>query len=235
MINSANNASWNALEFNVRRPITQGLFLVFAYTWSHSLETGNGSHLFTTDSFQNAYNPRADYGNTNFNAPQVLSLSSIWNLPWYRNAGGWKKEVLGGWKYSDITLMQNGFSLTPALSVSKQGLASRPNTIGAPIAGPKTAAEWFNIAAYAQPAAGYFGDAGVGSIRGPGVVNFDMTLYKDFPIRERQRIEFRAELFNIFNITHLNAVATTIGAVNAGTVTSARNPRIAELVLRYEF
>jgi hypothetical protein len=234
--NSNMNAYWDALEIDVRHPVTQGLFLTVAYTWSHGLAQGSTTNIFGGGlGVQNAYNPGADYGNSLVDVPQVLSVSSIWNLPWDRNAQGWKGAVLGGWKYSDLTTIQSGFSMTPSLSVSKQGLATRPNSTGAAISGPRTVNEWFNKGAFAAPAAGYFGNAGVGSILGPGLVDFDMAFYKDFRIRERHTIEFRAEIFNIFNRANFSVVQTTFGASNFGQVTGARDPRIAEFVLRYQF
>jgi hypothetical protein len=95
--------------------------------------------------------------------------------------------------------------------------------------------EWFNTNAFAAPAAGFFGNAGPGIIPGPGCVDFDMAFYKDFKIGERQKFQFRGELFNIFNHTNFNGVATAVGAGDYGQITSARDPRIVEFVLRYEF
>ena len=95
--------------------------------------------------------------------------------------------------------------------------------------------DWFNTAAFAAPAAGYFGNAAPGSIQGPGTVDFDMAFYKDFRIRERHTIEFRAELFNIFNHTNFSGVSTSFGTGNFGQITSALDPRIAEFALRYQF
>jgi hypothetical protein len=143
--------------------------------------------------------------------------------------------VLGRWQISDITTVRAGYSLTPGLSIPQQGLGARPDLTGADIAGPQTVSNWFNTAAFKAPAAGYFGNAGTGIIRGPGLVNFDMTLHKDFKIAESQRMEFRAEFFNIFNHTNFTTVSTTFGAATFGQVTAAADPRIIELALRYQF
>ena len=95
--------------------------------------------------------------------------------------------------------------------------------------------EWFNTAAFAAPAAGYFGDAAPGSIYGPGLVDFDMALYKDFHITERNKLEFRAEAFNAFNRTNFSTVSTNVGSGTYGRLTAARDPRIFEFALRYQF
>jgi hypothetical protein len=136
-----------------------------------------------------------------------------------------------------VTTIQSGLSLDPGLSVSKQGLAKRPDRLpGVSVEGPKTASQWFNTAALRQPASGFFGNFGVGSIRGPGLANFDMALYKDFPISERWgKIQIRSEFFNIFNHTNFANVSAAFGSGNFGKVTSARDPRILEFALRWEF
>jgi len=232
---SYGNLYWNALEINVRHPVGHNLFLSVAYTWQHGLADTRGTVFFeNANTTQDTYHPRSGHGTSNLNAFHILAISHIWSLPG-QNARGIEGAVLGGWKYAGITTIQSGFALDPALSVAHQGLATRPDRTSASLAGPKTVREWFNPAAYTQPAAGYFGNAGTGTIQGPGVINFDMAFYKTFRIQERHSIEFRAELFNIFNHTNFSGVDTTLGSGTYGQVTSARSPRIAEFALRYQF
>jgi hypothetical protein len=95
--------------------------------------------------------------------------------------------------------------------------------------------EWFNTAAFAAPAYGYFGSAGTGTLRGPGLINFDMGLYKDFRFTEKRKLQFRSEFFNIFNHTNFSSVSTTLGNGNFGQVTSALDPRIIEFSLRLQY
>ena len=231
------NTYWNALEISLRHPVGHNLFLNVSYTWQHGLSDTRGTVLYGEEGGpQDVYHPRNDYGSSNVNTPQILSFSYIWNLPWYRHVRGLKGTALGGWKYSGVTTIQSGFSLDPGLSIAFQGLATRSDRVsGQSIQGPKTVAEWFNTAAFEAPQPGYFGNAGPGTILGPGVVNFDMAFYKDFRIKERHTIEFRAELFNIFNIANFSGVSTAFGSGNYGQVTSALDPRIAEFALRYQF
>lgn len=230
------NAYWDALEVSVRHPVGHNLFLSVAYTWEHGLSEARGNTLVNNQGKpQDTYHPGNDYGNSNTNVPQILTVSAIWGLPWYRNAAGLRGSALGGWQFSDITTVQTGFSMNPGLSIPTPGLATRPDRASGAIQGPQTVADWFNTSAFAAPAAGYFGDAAPGSILGPGVINFDTALYKDFRVLEHQTIEFRAEMFNAFNHTNFNGVQTNFGNKNLGQVTSARDPRIFEFALRYEF
>lgn len=230
------NTNWYALEVSVRHPVGHNLFLTAAYTWQHDLSEVRGTGIFNNEGGpQNSYNPSADYGNATMNVPQSLSFSYIWNLPWFTNSPGWRKQVLGGWRYAGMTTIESGFSQNPGLSVAHPGLATRPNYVGGGVAGPKTVKEWFNTAAFAAPAAGYFGDAAPGDIYGPGLVDFDMALYKDFRLTERHKLEFRAEAFNTFNHTNFSTVSTNVGSGTYGQLTAARDPRIFEFALRYEF
>jgi hypothetical protein len=230
------NAYWNALELSVRHPLGHNFFVSAGYTWQHDLMQNGGTTIFNSGgAVQDSRHPRNDYGNSAVNVPQIFTFSGIWSLPWLRNAHGWKGTLLGGWQYSDITTIQTGFSMSPGLSTATKGLATRPNTTGQPVEGPQSIAQWFNTAAFAAPAAGYFGNAGPGTILGPGTVNFDMSFYKTFRITEHHAFEFRGEFFNIINHPNFSGVQTSVGAGNYGRLTAARDPRIAEAVLRYTF
>src|SRR5208283_208275 len=167
---------WNALEVNVRHPAGHNVMLTVAYTWQHGL---------ASTTIQDGYHPGAYYGPTSNYVPQVLNFSWIWTVPYFRGAKGFEGAALGGWKYSGVTTVQSGFLNNLGMSASRNGLANRPSVNpGASTFGPKTVTQWFNTAAYFQPAPGYFGDSGSYSVHGPGTINFDMAFYKDFHIRE---------------------------------------------------
>jgi hypothetical protein len=233
---SEDNGYWNALELLARHSVGHNVSITAAYTWQHGLTDQRGDTLFENNSStQDVYHPGAGYGTSNLSQFQIFSLSYIWSLPWYLHAAGWRGFALGGWKYAGITSIDSGFSLDPGLSIAHQGLATLPDRTSAPISGPKTLSEWFNTAAFAAPPAGYFGDAGTGSILGPGLIDFDMSFDKDFYVTESKYFEFRAEFFNIFNHTNFSGVQAAYGASDFGAITSALDPRIAEFSLRFAF
>jgi hypothetical protein len=227
--------NWEGLEVSVRHPVGNNLFLTAAYTWSHGLSDDRATEMFqgSANPVQDIYHPQNEYGTSTVDLTHVLSCSYIWSLPGY-HLRRWKGAALGGWKYSGIMTIESGFPVDPALSVASPGLALRPDLVGS-VKGPKTVNEWFNTNAFVQAPPGYFGNAGNGTIRGPGLVNFDMAFYKDFHIRERHMVEFRAELFNIFNHANFNGIDPALGSGTFGQVISAADPRIAEFALRYEF
>ena len=236
-IEPALNTNWYGLEVGVRHPVGHNVTLTIAYTWQHDLSQIRGNSLFDNEAGPaNVYEPGDDYGNAAINVPQSLSFGYIYNLPWYHDAHGLQKQVLGGWRYSGLTTMESGFSQNPGLSVAHPGLSNRPNILpGVPVVGLKTVSNWFNTGAFVAPPVGYFGNAAPGDIYGPGLVDFDMAIYKDFHITEQHKLEFRAEAFNVFNHTNFNGVSTSVGSGTYGTITSARDPRIFEFALRYQF
>ena len=229
------NANWNALLISARHQVGHGLFISGSYTWSHGLAQGEGAS-FGTNGVQDSRNVRGNYGNSNVDVRHTASFSWIYDIPFMRTATGFKGAILGGWKYNGISTFQSGLSMSPGLSVANQGLATRPDVVsGAKLSYPKTVDHWFDTAAFAAPAYGYFGSAGTGILRGPGLINFDMGLYKDFRFTEKRKLQFRSEFFNIFNHTNFSSVSTTLGSGNFGQVTGALDPRIIEFSLRLQY
>ena len=222
-------SSWNGLLLSVKHPIGNNLYLTVAYTWSHNLTN--------LSSVQDVRNPDSSYGNatgTAVNTPQVLTWSLIYTEPWLKNSRGWKQALLAGWKLSDMTTIQSGGSLTLGLSTANNGLTTRPNVTG-PLTYEHKLLQWFDTSTFARAPNGFFGNAGVGTILSPGLANYNMALYKDFRMSERVFLQFRSEFFNTFNHPNWGAPNTNFGAAGFGQITSMKNPRIGELVLKLRF
>jgi hypothetical protein len=227
------NSNWTGMLLSARHQVGHGLFVSGSYTYAHGLSQGAGSS-FGTNSVQDSYNVRGNYGNSSVDVRQMASFSWIYDIPFMQRATGLKGALLGGWKYNGIASFQSGLSQSAGLSVANQGLATRPDVAGA-LSYPKTVAEWFNPSAFTGVPYGFFGNAGVGTITGPGLVNFDMGMYKDFKFAEKRKLQFRAEFFNIFNHTNFSGISTTYGSGNFGAVTSALDPRIVEFSARIQY
>jgi hypothetical protein len=111
----------------------------------------------------------------------------------------------------------------------------RPDAVSA-LTYPQTRLQWFNPADFAAPAQLAFGDAQEGAIRGPGRINFNLNMYKDFRLwNESTLLRFGADFYNAFNHTQLDGVSTSFGASNFGQVTSTYDPRTIELSLKLSF
>jgi hypothetical protein len=233
-LTSRQGSNWSALEASLKHPVSNSVFLTVAYTWSHALANWTTGTYAMVD----VYHPSRYYGNlSGVNIPQSGSATVIWTMPWFKNTSNvLQKTVLGGWKLSDMTMIRSGVSLDPTLTGSTIGYATRPDVVaGQAIKGPKTAAAWFNVNALAQPNPGYIGNSNLGIIQGPGLIDFDMAMYKTFPIFASHQLEFRAEAFNVMNHTNFSGVSVQKGSSTFGQVTSALDPRILEVALRYKF
>ncbi|MBL8294709.1 MAG: TonB-dependent receptor, partial [Bryobacterales bacterium] len=155
------------------------------------------------------------------------------------------KFVLGGWQTNGIITAQTGGPLTISngVDISRTGIGQdRVDIIGNPaMDGGRSRGDqifrWFNTAAFAEPAAGTFGNIGRNTLRGPGMFTVDFSAFKSFqmPWSEGHKLEFRGEFFNLLNRPNLGNPNTA--RINAlfGRITSAGEPRIVQLGLRYAF
>ena len=217
---------------------TGPLTLNTAYTWGKVL-TDVADRGFdgrnTSAGAQNSRNFNVEYGRPGWDRTHIFTAGYIYELPFLRNRSDLLGQVFGNWKFSGITVIQSGFVFAPTIATGTQGLATRPSAVGGGVEGPKTIQRWFNTDAFAAPPFGFFGNAGTGLIQGPGEQTWNWALFKAFPIKERAKIEFRVEAFNIWNHPNFDAVSTALGSANFGEITRAMEPRILEFGLRFDF
>lgn len=234
-------SNYNSLQVSLNRRLSHGLTLGVAYTYSKLLTTNpQDRSLGVAD----AYNLKGDYGLSTLNTPQILVLSYVYAFPFYRNEHNLAGYLLGGWELSGITNFQSGQSLTviqsgvdpfataannnSGLNMARGATAQiRTDLIGDPH-GPKTAAEFFNTAAFA-PAVGHFGTEKPGTVLGPGFQLWDMSLIKNFNFGERVGLQLRLETFNTFNHGSPNSVDVNFGSGTFGQVNGWHDPRTLQL------
>ena len=221
-----------SFQATFRRRFAGGLALQGAYTYSKVLGETLSARNPTT---QNPLDWRADYGPTDFDRAHVFTMNYIYVLPVLRGRHDLLGQLFGDWELTGLVSFQSGLATTVGISTGKQGLATRPNAAGVADSGPKTIAEWFNIAAFTAPAAGFFGNAGVGSIWGPGFAIWDSSLAKQFPIHERLKFKLSGEFFNGVNHTNWSGISAMLGSGTYGRVTAARDPRKIQLGARLDF
>jgi hypothetical protein len=223
-------SNWNALELSLKHQTTKNLYVTAAYTWSHGMDNYGG--------IQNSHNIPASYGNSGNDVPQVFTASIIYYLPTLQHSRWWMRESLGGWQYSDMTTLQSGGFSSVGLTGPTIGIATRPNQVGAITYSKNwrsSTNQWFSPSAFAYPNPGYFGNLGNGTIQGPGVEDYNMALYKTFPLTERVRLQFRAEFFNVFNHSNPNGPNTTFGNTAIGEITGEKEAREGEGSLKLSF
>ncbi|MGH9688894.1 MAG: hypothetical protein ACRD5K_17580, partial [Candidatus Acidiferrales bacterium] len=155
-----------------------------------------------------------DYSLSDFNVTNRFTAAVVYDLPLGQGRLWAPKNVfvngaLGGWQLSTIATLQSGTpeTITTGFNNSNTALGGysvdRPNAVAGALvnASSRTLQHWLNPAAFAVATPGTFGDLGRNSYVGPGIVNFDAAIHKDFrmPFAEDQRLELRAEGFNAFN------------------------------------
>jgi hypothetical protein len=216
---------------------------------------GNGVDVGAFREPQNPYNRRAEYGPSEFDVTHRFVLSGVWQLPFGRNRAlgkDWSRAtdlLMGGWEFSPILTWQTGLALTmiqPGVVNIGGERRSRPERIrdGNLPSDERTIDRWFDTGAFvpynATPGAvGFipnriYGSTGVGIVRGPGYVNLDFNLAKDFAITERFIAQLRGEFFNAFNHANFGVPGVQTGA-GFGQIVSAAEARIIQLGLKLKF
>lgn len=251
----AGNSSFNALQVSLKRRLTNGLMWQTEYMWGHALNDGMiGGGESTAP--QNANDRRAGKADSNYDIRQTITTNVVWMLPFgpgqrFIQSKGLAGKIVGGWEISAIHAARTGRAITFSVSRSSKDLPDgnssnqRPDVVpGVPIYPEKqTLDNWFNLAAFAVPAKGTWGNAARNIGRGPGVDQLDLSAQKTTHITENHKIAFRAEFFNIFNRPHLGTPASNISSPGSfGRITSPMNRTIGvgtarqiQFMLRYIF
>ena len=204
-------SNYNGLGITLRHRQSHGLSFNFAYTWSHALDLASSSNLGSANNgFFRDYNHQFwEYGNADFDTRHRVTAYYAYELPFGRgrayasNVSPALNAVIGGWITEGIWSFNSGNWFTPITSVdysNSGGNSPRPDMICNPNSGaPHTTTTWFNTSCFVTPAEGSFGNAGRNVILGPRFFTNDLSLRKEWRVRESMRIEFRSEFFNAFN------------------------------------
>jgi hypothetical protein len=231
-ITSGLSSTYHSLQTSVQRRFSSGLALQGVYTFGRAI---GESQTRRDMRVQNPLNWRADRGLTDFDRAHVFSMNYIYELPIFRGDRGFLGQVLGNWQLSGFLTAQSGLAMTPGISTGTRGQATRPDATGISPEGSQTKLQWFNTAAFTAPAPGMYGNAGVGTMRGPGFWIWDFSLSKIFPVTEKSQFRFSSEFYNFLNHTNWSGVSTALGSGNYGQITSARDARKVQLGLRFDF
>ena len=230
------SSTYHSLQANFDKRFSEGFKFQVAYTFSRGIGDVFDSGGRSVNALpQDSYDMRSERGLLGFDRTHNLSINYIYELPFFKNRRDAVGRILGGWEISGITTVSSGPTASPGISTGRNGLATRPDLAGGAIGGSKTVEQWFNTAAFAEPAPGFFGNAGRNIIREPGTHKWDMSFFKNNRITESVNLQFRAEFFNIFNHANFNGINTTFGSGAFGRVTSARDPRIIQFGLKLGF
>ena len=250
-------SNYNSLQAGIEQRMSHGLNYSFNYVWSHFLsdmDTSGWGSRSGSQSWQNAYNPHDNYGNSNFDVRNAFKGHALYQLPFgqgkqFLNNSRVLDAVIGGWQVSTLLVIQSGQPFTPVMSNNQNSYASGgggfqwyPNVIGNPVLANRGPKQWFNEAAFAVPTSGTFGNERRNQLTGPALSTVNLSLSKTFAIREGMGLQIRADADNVFNHASFalpnNNLSLTGSAVSTGTsnITNTTVPmRNMQLMARFSF
>ena len=247
---SNQTASYHSLQVSVHRPMTRNLMLNGFYVWSHSFQSSNESAvgLATAQDFANLWEER---GPTDNDRRSMATISGIWNLDYYKGSNSFVRQAANHWTISSIAIFYSGAPVNIVTGSNKNDDSAnnnRPNLVAGQNAFLSTqrsrsaaAAEWFNIAAFANNGPGLGigpygadGNAPRDYLRGPGYRDVDLGIFRNISI-ERFTLQIRGEATNAFNLVSLNAPTANLASTLNGKITSAASPRLIQVGGRLTF
>jgi hypothetical protein len=226
---------YHSLQLKVERHYTNGLAVIGAYTWSKSID--DDSAYFGTNASpgfpENSYNRAAEKGRSDFDYEQRFSLAYVYDLPFGNKIGKLQNSkanyLIDGWEVAGIAMVQSGAPYTPTVDGNPSNNIDghdRPNVVPGVSFYPanKSVNRWTNPAAFSQPAPYTFGNAGRNILTGPGLADWDFSLIRNFKLRESKTLQFRAEMFNIFNRPNFTLPNADASSASFGVIGNTVQP-----------
>jgi len=227
--------NYNSLQTAVEKRFTNGYQLLAHYTWSKALNY---------DSDYYAIAPRLNYGPANTDRKHVFVLTNLVDLPlgkgktFLGNVSGIADRIVGGWSLSGTTTWESGLPFSPSYSgcfADRDTGPCRPNIVGdvhitgkrngyftttggVPLQPNGTPGD--SIGPWQRPALGTFGSATRNSLRGPSFFQADVSIAKNLFLREGVSVQFRSDIFNLFNKVNLDNPQTCVDCQDGGTITN---------------
>ena len=251
-----NKAQYDSFVFRAQKRLSFGLTFLDSYTWSKNLDRssgGAGSDVNRGSAGpQNIYNLPAEWALSIVDATHRFSMAESYELPfghgktYFGNTSRAVDYAVGGWVINVVGVVASGYPLIITQNSNNNskyfgGASQRPNATGV---SPQTSGDvgqridnWINPAAFSTAQALTYGNVSrTISERGPGIFNFDISLFKNVSIYEKFRAQFRVEALNAFNTPQFRSPNTSFGGGSFGQVLSQGNfPRFMQLALRLYF
>ena len=215
-------------QINITQRLNHGVSFQGVYSWSKNIDVGS-SEVNRNDNFNNVDNaygflPSLNRGVSDFDVPQHAAINAVWDLPNPATQMAIPRFFLSGWELGGIYTVQSGGPFSALISGDRAGTGTgagnangqRPDYIGGPgcstnATNPGHPDNYINLRCFSFPVAGTLGNLGRNTLRGPGVEDFDFSLFKNNNLlREKLKVQFRAEAFNLFNRTNFGARAVSL-------------------------
>jgi hypothetical protein len=247
-------AKYYSLVLKAQKKFSKGLSFLSTFTWSRNWDESSGGPGNTLNAGnvgpQNPYNMAAEYAFSNIDSPLRWTTATSYELPFGKGkrlltSGSALNYIAGGWVVNAVSIMQTGFPMQISQATnfnSGFGYASqRPNATGiSPVTGGSLESrlnDYVNPAAFSTAPEFTFGDLGrtIG-MRGPGQANWDLSVFKNFVIKETFKAQFRCEALNAFNTPLFYGPNVSFGSSSFGKITTQANfSRQLQMALRFSF
>ena len=229
------NSTFEAMQFNLRRTFENGFLLSSNYMWSHSINDGSigGGD---SDTPQDSFCRSCDKASSDFDVRQLFNVSTVYALPFgagkrYMSSPEVFHTLLGNWEISAIGTAQTGLPVNITVDRSNASVpgmyavsgSERPDYVpGVSLTPPggSTPSQWINLAAFATPANGTFGNLGRNAFRAPGIAQLDLGVSKFVSLTERVSFRLRGDLFNVLNRAQYGAPNADISQSDFGAITT---------------
>ncbi len=220
------NSNYNGLQTQIQRRFSRNLVVTADYTWSKTIDLTDDDNV--TNEITDAYNPQLDRAVAGWDRTNVFNVNYVYTAPEFRNRRFLFRSALGGWELSGITRVWSGTPFTVTANGNPGNLSSSPVRANyTPQAGQqlytKKYDQYFNPLLFSRPLDNTLGNTGRNQFRGPGINNWNISLYKNVIFSERTRLQLRLETFNTFNHTQFAGVISGISANNPGQAIDSSN------------
>jgi Carboxypeptidase regulatory-like domain/TonB-dependent Receptor Plug Domain len=211
---TAGNSSYNALQLEVTRRLSQRLQFRGSYTWAKNLDMNSALTIAQAQNqpqmVLDRNDLRRDWGPSALTPKSQGTISAHYELPFGSATARGLGRLTGGWQLNGITTLLSGFPFTPQIGTNRSGDGNTRNPdrpdLKPSFTGPvllKKQTQWFDPAAFSLPTVRTWGNLGRGTLLGPGLQTVDLSVMKNTAVTERVAVQFRAEFFNALNHTNL--------------------------------
>jgi len=240
LFSSGASSTYHSMQVTANKRLSHGMQFQASFTWAKVLDNGQ--------SYQDSYNVNGERGLSDIDVARRLVVSYVYELPFGRgrhfgkNAPGAVNALLGGWQFNGITTFAAGtpiaISASNTTGIFTETIRGNNNGKSGKLSGPvdERLTGYFDKTVFSQPAPFTFGNLSprVSDIRTDGIRNFDMSLFKEFSVVERVRLQFRAEFLNAFNTPRFGGPNTSVTSSSFGIITSqANSPRQTQFGLKF--
>jgi hypothetical protein len=249
-INDDEIANYESMSAIFRQRLTHGLQMLASYTWSHTLDVTTDSNGGGTPLIP--YDWKDDYGNSNWDIRHRFVASFVYDIPFFAVSNPVLRGVFTKWQGNGIITLQTGIPFNVTTGTDTANTASsgtyrpdlvhaatdncgRGDLVGCINASAFTVADLYPI----TPTNYAYGNAGRNLLHGPGAETVNFSLFKNFPIHERLRLQFRFESFGLFNHSNFGNPSAVLNTSSFGNITTlntvAPGSRVIQFGLKLQF